>query len=119
MYAITLRDYNAIHPDYRSVWRTERTDMADWDKIRPTVMGKRTLMREGGLIIEGIHFVITEDEQMKYATLKVGDTFQLHSDEDVYIRCRGGYRRARGGPLYSPCQITRNRMNVILYRRAA
>lgn len=57
---ITLADYNNVHPDYRSVWSTERTDMPDWPEIRERYMGKRTLMRNGALEIEGLSFLIQD-----------------------------------------------------------
>ncbi len=60
MIELTLKEYNAIHTDYRGVWSTERTDWPDWDKVRNQYMGKRTLMRAGGLLIEGLHFTIKE-----------------------------------------------------------
>ena len=47
MIELTLKEYNAIHTDYRGVWSTERTDWPDWDKVRNQYMGKRTLMRAG------------------------------------------------------------------------
>lgn len=58
MIELTLKEYNAIHTDYRGVWSTERTDWPDCDKVRNQYMGKRTLMRAGGLLIEDLHFRI-------------------------------------------------------------
>lgn len=60
MIELTLKEYSAIHTDYRGVWSTERTDWPDWEKVRDQYMGKRTLMRAGGLLIEGLHFTIKE-----------------------------------------------------------
>lgn len=57
---MTKAAYEAIHPDYRSVWTSERTDWAGWDLIRSQYMGKRTLMFEGSLIVEGLGLTITE-----------------------------------------------------------
>lgn len=31
--------------------------------------------------------------------MKVGQAFQFYGDGVVFIRCRGGYRNGRGGPL--------------------
>ena len=58
MIELTLKEYNAIHTDYRGVWSTERTDWPDWDKVRNQYVGKRTLMRAGGLLIEDLPFRI-------------------------------------------------------------
>ena len=58
---LTEGNYNAIHSDYRSVWSTERTDYPDWDSIREQYMGKRTLMRNFVLHIEGMTLVIIPD----------------------------------------------------------
>lgn len=57
---ITRKAYEAVHPDCRSVWTTERTDWAGWDLIRSQYMGKRTLMTNGCLYIEGIGLTITD-----------------------------------------------------------
>lgn len=56
---LTKQAYEAIHPDYRSVWTTERTDWAGWDLLRSQYMGKRTLMRHGCLYVEGMGLTIT------------------------------------------------------------
>jgi hypothetical protein len=58
---ITEGKYNAIHSDYRSVWTTERTDFPDWDSIRDQLMGKRTLMRNFALHVEGMTLAIIPD----------------------------------------------------------
>ena len=58
---LTAKEYQAIHKDYRSVWTTERTDWAGWDMIRDQYMGKRTLMAEGCLFIEGMGLTITKE----------------------------------------------------------
>lgn len=58
---LTEGNYNAIHSDYRSVWSTERTDYPDWDSIREQYMGRRTLMRNFALHIEGMTLVIIPD----------------------------------------------------------
>ena len=58
MIELTLKEYNAIHTDYRGVWETERTALPDWEKIREQYMGKRTLIRVGSLLIEDLHFRI-------------------------------------------------------------
>jgi len=51
---ITKAEWDAIHPDYKSVWTTERTDWPNWAEVREQYMGKRTLMRGGSLGVEGI-----------------------------------------------------------------
>ncbi len=61
---ITLSEYEAIHPDYRGIWTTERTDLPDWESIRDQYIGKRTMMAGDGtctLLIEGLSFEIVED----------------------------------------------------------
>ena len=55
---MTEAEYLSCPADYRGVWATERTDMKNWNLIRDQYMGKRTLMREGGLQVEGISFRI-------------------------------------------------------------
>lgn len=55
---MTKGEYLAHPADYRSVWTTERTDLANWQDVRHQYMGKRTLMRGGCLEIEGISFLI-------------------------------------------------------------
>jgi hypothetical protein len=57
---ITKAEWDAIHPDYKSVWTTERTDWPNWAEVREQYMGKRTLMRGGSLGVEGISFEIIE-----------------------------------------------------------
>ena len=64
-FQITEEEYNKIHPDFRGVWDTERTDLPDWDKQRDRYMGKRTLLHNINgctcLLIEGISFEIIEN----------------------------------------------------------
>lgn len=60
MIELTLKEYNAIHTDYRGVWETERTDLPDWESVREQYMGQRTMMKYGALLIEGVHFRIKE-----------------------------------------------------------
>ena len=50
--------YEAIHRDYRGTWTTERDDTPNWAAVRDKYVGKRCMMREGGLWVEGIDFVI-------------------------------------------------------------
>lgn len=57
---ITQAEWDAIHPDYKSVWTTDRTDWPNWAEVREQYMGKRTLMRGGSLGVEGISFEIVE-----------------------------------------------------------
>lgn len=70
-FQITLEEYNKIHPDFRGVWDTERTDLPDWDKQRERYMGKRTLLHNLNgltcLLIEGISFEIIENNNIKTA----------------------------------------------------
>ncbi|ACY86413.1 TPA: hypothetical protein HHT09_RS28140 [Escherichia coli] len=58
---ITASAYNAAPSDYRSVWTTERFDLANWSEVRDQYMGKRTLMDRSGLHIEGLTMVILDD----------------------------------------------------------
>ncbi len=58
---ITKAEWDAIHPDYKNVWTTERTDWPNWAEVREQYMGKRTLMRGGSLGVEGISFEIIEE----------------------------------------------------------
>ncbi len=65
MIKLTTKQYNSIHKDYRGVWSRED---------HPELIGKRTALENGllnaaglptkpapsGLILEGIHFEITE-----------------------------------------------------------
>ncbi len=65
MLTMTLTEYNAIHKDYRSVWTTERWQDDNWEEKRLKYLGKRTMMKwiKGygtSLLVEGIHFTITE-----------------------------------------------------------
>jgi len=61
---ITLSEYEAIHPDFRGVWDTERDDLLDWPNMRGKYIGKRTMLDyDNGtvLLIEGLNFEIVED----------------------------------------------------------
>lgn len=64
-FQITAEEYNKIHPDFRGVWDTERTDLPDWAEQRERYMGKRTLLYNLNgctcLLIEGISFEIIEN----------------------------------------------------------
>lgn len=68
MKRITLTAYNALHPNTRGVWDTERDDLPGWAETRKKVFGKRTMLDysplDGGtvLLIEGMHFEIVEDD---------------------------------------------------------
>lgn len=65
---MTLSEYNAIHPDFRGVWTTEREDWPDWPEVRHLYMGKRTLLEAGcRLAVEGLHFEISNDLNHKGA----------------------------------------------------
>ena len=62
---ITKAEWDAIHPDYKSVWTTERTDWPNWAEVRAQYMGKRTLMRGGSLDVECISFEIVDEAKPK------------------------------------------------------
>ncbi len=55
---MTGAEWDAIHPDYKSIWDTERSEWPDWPAVRSRYMGKRTLLREGALYVEGLSFRI-------------------------------------------------------------
>ena len=68
MRKITLSEYNSIPKDYRGIWTTERWDLPDWEKMRTTHMGKRTMMvydKGTCLLVEGIGFEIVDDSSWK------------------------------------------------------
>ncbi len=58
MLKLSKSKYEAIHPDFRGVWTTERTDIPNWDKLRHQFIGKRTLVHDNALQIEGLSFEI-------------------------------------------------------------
>lgn len=60
MREIKKAEYEKIHPDFRGIWTTERDDLPDWQSIRHQYVGKRTLMSDGSLLIEGLHFQIID-----------------------------------------------------------
>jgi|GEM_PF-2216175 len=55
---MTEAEYLAVPDDCRGIWSSERTDWLNWDQVRDQYMGKRTLMRNGGLEVEGFSFRI-------------------------------------------------------------
>ncbi len=63
---MSLAEYEAIPESYRSVWDTERTDWQDWNRVRNLYMGKRGMLRNNALWIEGINFVIKEADTGSY-----------------------------------------------------
>lgn len=68
MKVITLSAYNALHPDKRSVWTSERTDQPNWEAERHLYMGKRTMLdydpKNGTvLLIEGLSLKIIDDRK--------------------------------------------------------
>jgi len=77
---ISLAEDLAIHQDYRTVWTTERTDLPNWERDRHNYVGKRTLLREGGLEIEGISFIIKEEDSGWY---------EIHGDSGQHARQQG------------------------------
>lgn len=71
MLELTRAEWDAIHPDFKGVWETERTDLRDWAEVRSQYMGKRTLLRYGALHIEGLSFQIVSDGQVGNANRPV------------------------------------------------
>lgn len=63
---LSMEQYLAIPGCYRSVWSTERTDMPEWDKMRHLYIGQKTMMRGGSLDIQGMSFVIKEEDNGWY-----------------------------------------------------
>lgn len=65
MLTLSKAKYEAIHPDFRGVWKTERWDIPNWAEKREKYLGKRTMVHNDGhgtcLLIEGIGFEITEN----------------------------------------------------------
>ncbi|MBY9629158.1 hypothetical protein KUU78_30890 (plasmid) [Pseudomonas aeruginosa] len=61
MVTISRAEYERIHPDFRGVWTTERTDIPGWENIRHQYLGKRTLIRDNALLIEGLSLTIVEE----------------------------------------------------------
>ena len=59
---ITEAEYQRVHPDFRGVWSSERYDIPGWEQMRDKHMGKRTLMRNSALYIEGMGLTIMPDE---------------------------------------------------------
>lgn len=55
---LTESEYLKYPSSSRDVWTTERTDWPQWEQMRHRFMGQRTLMREGGLHVEGVTMVI-------------------------------------------------------------
>ena len=60
MEKISKAEWDKIPVDYKGVWTTERTDWRDWDQVRSQYMGKRTVMRDGALLVEGLSFEVVE-----------------------------------------------------------
>lgn len=78
MRILTPEEYEAISPDFRGVWETERDDLPDWPLTRHLYIGKRTMMSSDGkctLMIEGQSFVIIDDPhiQMRWVEVKFDD----------------------------------------------
>lgn len=53
-------EWNATHDDFKGLWTIERTDWPNWEKVRDSYMGKRTVMSEGSLLVEGMGLLITQ-----------------------------------------------------------
>lgn len=60
MVTISRVEYERIHPDFRGVWTTERTDIPA-GRASAQYLGKRTLMRDNALLIEGLSLTIVEE----------------------------------------------------------
>ena len=58
---LTEAEYRCVHPDFRGVWSSERYDIPGWEQMRDKHRGKRTLMRNGALYIEGMGLTIVSD----------------------------------------------------------
>ncbi len=58
MFTLTRNEFESINPDYRGVWQKECTDLPKWPQIREQYVGKRTILRQGALLIEDMHFSI-------------------------------------------------------------
>lgn len=61
---MTLSEYLAVPENYRGVWTTERWDIPDWENLRKSHMGKRTLMvydKGTCLLVEGLSLEIVDD----------------------------------------------------------
>lgn len=68
MKRMTLSEYLAVPENYRGVWTTERWDIPDWENLRKSHMGKRTLMvNDKGtcLLVEGLSLEIVDDSSWK------------------------------------------------------
>ena len=68
MKRMTLSEYLAVPENYRGVWTTERWDIPDWENLRKSHMGKRTLMvydRGTCLLVEGLSLEIVDDSSWK------------------------------------------------------
>lgn len=59
---ITEAEYMRVHPDFRGIWTSERYDIPGWEAMRDKHMGKRTLLRNNALYIEGMGLTITENK---------------------------------------------------------
>lgn len=55
---ITEAEYSRVHPDFRGIWSSERYDIPGWEGMRDKHMGKRTLVRNNALYIEGMGLTI-------------------------------------------------------------
>lgn len=66
MKKISESEYNALHPDRRGIWTTERGDLPDWPQVREQHMGKRVMtdydQQTGAtvLLVEGLSLEIVK-----------------------------------------------------------
>jgi hypothetical protein len=59
MKTMTEAEWAATHSDFANIWTIERTDWPNWADVREKYMGKRTIMDNGALLVEGMGLTIT------------------------------------------------------------
>lgn len=74
MKTFTSIEWARIPADYKGVWKSERTDLADWSAIRGQYLGKRTVLMDGGLGVEGVHFQVVPTTTLRHLTCCVCDS---------------------------------------------
>ena len=66
MKLITQENWDKTPSDYKGVWTTERTDWPEWERVKDSFMGKKTLLTASpkgtALMVEGIHFQIVANK---------------------------------------------------------
>ena len=63
MIKVRREDWDAIHPDYKGIFQDYHGDCPEW-KGRNCVMSGCVSKELGKLLIEGVHFIIVDDEPM-------------------------------------------------------